>query len=186
MDEAAEEWAIIPGWEELYSVSDHGRVRSRDRVTRGGFSGERRIKGRILSPVKRPTGHLQVFLTDGDRREHHDIHRLVMVSFVGASTDGMEVCHNNGDPTDNRLSNLRYGTRSENIYDAVKHKTHWQSKKTHCRRGHPLAGKNVKKSRNGRECLSCSRANGYVRYHTELKGSMKEIADSYYKKIVEG
>lgn len=181
----SEKWMEIPRWEGLYEASDKGNIRSLPRVTRGGFGGVRRIKGKILRPVKRPTGHVQVILSDGERREHHDIHRLVMVSFIGTPPPGMEVCHNNGEPSDNRLVNLRYGTRSENIYDAVKHGAHWQTKKTHCPRGHSLSGANVKKSGKGRECLACSRAHGYVRYHTERKDDLKIIADGYYSKIME-
>ena len=180
-----EDWRAVPGWGDLYEVSDQGRVRSLPRVTRGGFSGTRRIPGKILSPVPTVSGHVGVMLKDGKRVFRSGIHRLVMLSFVGPCPEGMEVCHNNGEPSDNRLANLRYGTRSENIYDAVQHGAHWQVKKTHCPRGHSLSGANVKKSRNGRECLACSRAHGYVRYHTERKDDLKIIADGYYSKIME-
>lgn len=180
-----EEWRPVPGWETLYEVSDRGAIRSLPRVTRGGFSGTRRLKGKILSPVRASSGHLAIMLKDGDRVFRAGIHRIVMLAFVGPCPDGMEVCHNNGEPTDNRLSNLRYGSRSENIYDMVEHGSHWQAKKTHCPRNHPLSGANVKKSGNGRECLACSRASGYVRYHAELKPDFQRISDSYYRKIVE-
>lgn len=43
-----------------------------------------------------------------------DIHQIVLEAFCGPCPDGMEVLHGNGIRTDNRLSNLRYGTRSEN------------------------------------------------------------------------
>ena len=180
-----EDWRAVPGWEGLYEVSDQGRVRSLPRVTRGGFSGTRRISGKVLSPVYTVSGHVGVMLQDGERVFRSGIHRLVMLAFVGPCPEGMEVCHNNGIPDDNRLENLRYGTRSENIYDAVKHRAHWQSKKTHCPRGHSLSGGNVKKSGNGRECLACSRAFGYVRYHEDRKPDLKIIADGYYQKIME-
>lgn len=180
-----EDWRAVPGWEGLYEVSDHGKVRSLPRTARGGFSGTRRIKGRTLRPVKTRSGHLGIVMTDGTRKERALVHRLVMSTFVGPCPAGEEVCHNNGIPDDNRLENLRYGTRSENIYDAVKHGAHWQSKKTHCPRGHSLSGGNVKKSGNGRECLACSRAFGYVRYHEDRKPDLKIIADGYYQKIME-
>lgn len=180
-----EEWRPIPEWETLYEVSDCGRVRSLSRVTRGGFAGTRKVKGRIRKPVPRASGHVMVMLTDGEIRKSADIHRLVMVAFCGPCPDGMEVCHNNGDPTDNRLSNLRYGTRSENIYDMVKHGAHWQAKKTHCPRGHLLDGANNKRSRNGRCCKACAKACDYVRYHTAMKGDLQKIADSYYEQIME-
>jgi hypothetical protein len=49
-----------------------------------------------------------------------------MLTFVGAPPDGMEVLHNNGDPTDNRLENLRYGTRTENILDVYRQGKVWR------------------------------------------------------------
>jgi hypothetical protein len=35
----------------------------------------------------------------------------------------MECCHNNGDPADNRLENLRWDTHITNYRDAVRHGT---------------------------------------------------------------
>jgi transposase-like protein len=47
------------------------------------------------------------------------IHRLVMFAFAGPCPAGKEVDHINGIRDDNRLSNLRYVTRSENINGTV-------------------------------------------------------------------
>jgi hypothetical protein len=47
------------------------------------------------------------------------IHCLVMDAFVGACPTGLEVNHKNGVPTDNRLDNLEYMTRSENRLHAL-------------------------------------------------------------------
>jgi hypothetical protein len=51
------------------------------------------------------------------------IHRLLLETFIGPCPNDMEGCHNNGNPSDNRLENLRWGTRSDNIKDAIKHGT---------------------------------------------------------------
>lgn len=40
---------------------------------------------------------------------------------MGPCPKGEEVCHRNGNKTDCRLSNLRYGTHSENYADRVAH-----------------------------------------------------------------
>ena len=49
-----------------------------------------------------------------------------MLTFVGPPPDGTEVLHKNGDPTDNRLENLHYGTRRENILDVYKQGRKWR------------------------------------------------------------
>lgn len=181
-----EKWRAVPGWEGTYEVSDQGRVRSLPRSVRGGFTGHRLVLGRVLQPVKRTSGHRGVILTDGDRRERPGVHQLVARAFLGPCPNGHEVCHNNGDPTDNRAENLRYGTRHENIMDAVKHRAHWQTKKDVCPRGHPLEAPNLPPwLKRGRECLACKRAGDYVRYHPEMRDKFREIADDYYQKIQE-
>ena len=50
-------------------------------------------------------------------------HRLLLHAFVGKCPDGCEVLHINGNRLDNRLENLRWGTRKENVSDAIKHGT---------------------------------------------------------------
>ena len=54
------------------------------------------------------------------------VHQIIMETFVGNAPIGMEVLHKNGDPTDNRLSNLRYGTRTENILDVYHQGKRWR------------------------------------------------------------
>ena len=49
-----------------------------------------------------------------------------MRSFVGKCPEGMEVLHANGNPLDNRLENLRYGTRTENILDVFHQGKRWR------------------------------------------------------------
>lgn len=49
------------------------------------------------------------------------VHHLVLLSFVCPRPYGMECLHNNGNAGDNRLSNLRWGTRAENDSDVRLH-----------------------------------------------------------------
>lgn len=51
------------------------------------------------------------------------IHTLVLTTFVGPCPEGMECCHYNGDPNNNSLSNLSWGTRKDNGEDRVRHGT---------------------------------------------------------------
>lgn len=49
--------------------------------------------------------------------------RLICEAFHGPCPNGMECCHNNGERTDNRESNLRWDTRSANHLDKRQHGT---------------------------------------------------------------
>ena len=51
------------------------------------------------------------------------VHRLLLETFVGPCPEKHEALHINGDRLDNRLENLRWGTRKENVADAIKHGT---------------------------------------------------------------
>lgn len=114
-----EVWKDIPGYEGEYQVSDQGRVRSVDRMITAHWRGKpyrRRSKGQIVKGTGRP--YLGVML--GRYSVKINVHQLVLLAFVGPCPEGLEICHNNGDPTDNRLVNLRYDTRSENVRDTVR------------------------------------------------------------------
>lgn len=49
--------------------------------------------------------------------------RLMLETFIGPCPEGKEACHNNGDRTDNRLSNVRWGTPESNYEDRDRHGT---------------------------------------------------------------
>jgi len=121
----SEEWRPVPGFEGLYEVSSQGRVRSVDHYApvRGGSV--RLVRGRIRKLQTGSGGYLKLMLSKGNVITNHEVHALVAAAFHGARPPGMEVCHNNGDQSDNRAENLRYGTHSDNIRDAIKHGTHY-------------------------------------------------------------
>lgn len=58
-----------------------------------------------------------------DRMVKRFVHRLVLEAFVGKCPDKMHARHLNGNPSDNRVENLAWGTRSENMMDRVRHGT---------------------------------------------------------------
>jgi len=47
----------------------------------------------------------------------------VLESFVGPCPEGMECCHNDGNPSNNFVENLRWDTRSNNQKDRESHGT---------------------------------------------------------------
>ncbi len=162
-----EEWRPVIGYEGLYEVSDLGRVRSLDRVVLRSNGAPHPWKGQILKPSAHPkNGHLSVRLYQSDRGRTLEVHRLVGEAFLGPLPPGRETRHFDGDPANNRVRNLVYGTKSENNDDRVRHGTHHNSKKTHCPRNHGLVAPNLVASiarRGGRTCLACSRARDHAR-----------------------
>jgi len=79
---------------------------------------------RFLKPTTGTDGYLQITLCEAGRQKNCKIHRLVLEAFVGPCPINQECRHLNGNPADNRLENLKWGTCSENIADAIKHGTH--------------------------------------------------------------
>lgn len=143
-------------------------------------------KGRTLRPGRRKSGHLQVNLHEGEVHASKKVHQLVLLAFVGPMPEGMQVRHLNGAPADNRLSNLKYGTNTENARDAINHGTQASIAKTACPRGHPLEPPNLvahQLAKGHRSCLSCARAFSKIQKHPELTGQMQEISDDYYRGV---
>jgi len=120
-----EVWKDIPGYEGRYQASTEGKIRSLTRQVpiANGFT--RLKQGRVLKPgSSNKTGHLSVVL--GHKVPGTPVHQLVALTFLGPCPDGQEVLHNNGDPTDNRVENLRYGTRTANILDVYRVGKPWR------------------------------------------------------------
>lgn len=151
---SAERWLPVVGWEGLYEVSDHGRVRSLPRLTRHGAN----RKGRIMRPSALPGRYEFLTLTAVPRKEYASVHSLVMAAFVGPRPGGMDVCHIDGNPVNNHLSNLRYASHSANMRDITHHGRSVNANKTHCPQGHPYDEKNTRRTSKGRRvCRTCRR-----------------------------
>lgn len=110
-----ETWRSVIGFEGYYEVSDQGRVRSQPRQG---------TDGRVLSITpSEPCGYMRVRLYRDGRGSAKKVHRLVLEAFVGAAPQGADACHNNGQRSDNRLTNLRWDTRQANVADSRTHGT---------------------------------------------------------------
>lgn len=108
----AERWLPVVGYEDLYEVSDQGRIRR----TAGS---PHCPHGRTLRPLSMKIGYLQVGLCKDGKRSLRYIHRLVADAFLGACPSGHEVNHKDGNKRNSLLTNLEYVTSSENRHHAV-------------------------------------------------------------------
>lgn len=125
-DPQIEEWKAIPGFEGFYEASNVGSVKSLDRQCHHPLtpSGKQNRKGKALKPSKvSKYGHLRVRLHINGAPAQKYVHQLVLLAFVGPLPVGQEVRHLNGVASDNRLENLAYGTRKENVDDSRRHGT---------------------------------------------------------------
>lgn len=135
MGESIEEWRPVVGWEGTYEVSDWGRIRSLDREVPCSDGKIRKLAGRVLKLNERHLGYQSVMLSLGNQQVRRQVHRMVLEAFRGSCPEGKECCHNDGNARNNRLSNLRWDTRSANMYDRTAHGTHPNAAKTHCDNG---------------------------------------------------
>jgi hypothetical protein len=104
------EWRPIPGFSD-YEVSNTGLVRS-----------YKRSRPHILQPGKHPGGYRQVGLRQNGEETHVlKIGYLVLLAFRGPCPEGCEMCHNDGDSTNDHLDNLRWDTHAANMQDASEH-----------------------------------------------------------------
>lgn len=130
MDE--EIWKPIKGWEGLYEISSHGRVRSLDRLLKNRYAKYVR-KGRILKQSFDTNGYLFVSLRNKTHKKNCLVHRLVAQAFIPNPNEKEEVNHISGNKTENRVTNLKWATRSEiQIYRnrvLGKHSSFWETKR---------------------------------------------------------
>lgn len=142
---SVEEWRPIPGYPD-YEVSDLGRVKSL-----------KASKPRLLRTFPIHSRYLKVYPSVDGRPSPAFVHRLVLLAFVGPVPPGMMTRHLDGDPQNNHLENLRYGTQAENDQDKVRHGRNWNAAKTHCPQGHPYDDENTLYGPSRRDCRRCHR-----------------------------
>ena len=103
---AGESHRWVLGYEGLYFVTTAGRVYS--------------IRmSRFMSPSEsNALGHKRIRLTDiGGDRSYHYVHRLVLSAFDRPPGRGEQGRHLDGNPRNNHLSNLAWGSARDNARD---------------------------------------------------------------------
>ena len=123
-----EVWRDISGWEGLYQVSSWGRVKSLARIVPMCDGRQYRVSEKMLKPTK-AVDYYQVCLCLSGKEELRTVQRVVLEGFVGLRPDGLEACHNDRDPANNRLDNLRWDTHTGNLADRLAHGTSLIGKK---------------------------------------------------------
>ena len=113
--ETPQRWRQAHGFSR-YEVSASGLARRR-------VSGSRGI--RVLKPKTLKGGyHGYTFYDDSGSMKSVSAHRMVALTWIGPPPfDGAMVCHKDGNPVNNSVENLYWGSAQDNTRDSVKHGT---------------------------------------------------------------
>lgn len=103
-------WKDIIGYENMYQVSNFGRVKSLARYTCQNHL----LTEKILKISHNNKGYCDVSLRKNGIRKHYKVHRLVAMAFVENPKNLNEVDHIDTNKDNNRFDNLRWVTHSEN------------------------------------------------------------------------
>lgn len=110
-----EMWLPIKGYEGLYEVSCMGAVRSisREVIARGG---KKRITStRIIRPTIDKLGYCRLGLHRQGKVVLKLVHRIVASAFIPNPDEKPQVNHRDGNPSNNKVSNLEWVTSAENV-----------------------------------------------------------------------
>lgn len=141
---------------------------------------------KVLVPHVDKNGYVVVSLCSKGTVKKKKIHRLLLSTFVRQPEDGEVARHLDGNPGNNRLSNLAWGTQTENEADKRKHGTHANTLKTCDPKGHEYDDINLMYNKKGeRKCRSCHRADQFIirerKRGKELGSRRREVQDYYYQ-----
>ena len=111
-----EEWKDIDGYEDIYQVSNLGRIKTLSRVIENKFNSyisKEKIKKQPLSSDGK---YLQVTLFKNKKSKTYPVHKLVAVAFLNHQPNGHFVIidHINNIQTDNRAENLQIISQRQN------------------------------------------------------------------------
>lgn len=146
-----EVWKDVVGYEGYYLVSNMGNVR--------------RVSSNRILKLRKVLGYHKAALCMPGITKHCAVHRLVVIAFLGREENKPHVNHINGIKHDNRLENLEWCTRSENMRHAIKTGlSNFESIKGEGNPSSKLTEKDVREIR-------------FIRAETKL--SLSEIAKKY-------
>lgn len=107
-----ENWKAIPGFNGRYFISNIGRIKNRD--------------NKVLKQTRNKNGYniIKIAKSKGEKRKNYRVHRLVLETFIGPAPEDRPITrHLDGNPQNNILENLTWGSDIENTMDKRRHGT---------------------------------------------------------------
>lgn len=112
----------VPGFNG-YFINIKGEVFSRWRNGPGSHCGLTNPLRKLITPIN-PDGYLVAGIKKtGGTFSTYFVHVLLLIAFVGPKPKGHVTRHLNGNPQDNDLTNIVWGTPKQNYEDALRHGT---------------------------------------------------------------
>lgn len=112
-----EEWKNIKGYENLYQVSNYGRIKS---LKKHSIFNNRTYPTKILKCHINTKKYLDVELCRCNKSHRYRIHRLVAEHFIPNLEKKPQVNHIDCDKSNNKTNNLEWCNNSENQQHAFK------------------------------------------------------------------
>lgn len=113
-----EQWKDVVGYEGLYQVSNHGRVKTMARLHRENRPYMK--KERLLNPPINSAGYPQVALYKDKKGVIHSVHKLVATAFLDRKAEHQVVNHIDGNKQNNHVDNLEWCTYGHNHSHAIR------------------------------------------------------------------
>lgn len=150
-------WKDIPNFEGLYQANINGEIRSL-------------YTNKILKPEKSKNGYMKVMLCKNKKRKLFSVHRLIIETFIG-KVDDMDVNHKDCNKQNNKLSNLEYCTRSDNIKHSFDNKLQIAKKGQE----HPLYKKYGKENKTSRKVEQYDLNNNFIKLWDSIMDVEREL-----------
>jgi hypothetical protein len=115
-------WVDIVGYENLYQISNKGRVKSLRKTIDKGKWGEVIFPEKILKQFERSNieDYLCINLYKNKKAKTHSVHRLLAIAFIPNPHNKPHINHINCIKNDCRIENLEWCTPSENALHAIR------------------------------------------------------------------
>jgi len=109
-------WKDIRGYKGLYQISNMGRIKNLNYQRSGK---EQLMKLRM---DKKNYLYINLYRENNDIVRSFQVHRLVLITFVGNCPENFECDHLDRNPSNNKLENLKWKTKIDNLKNMGAHK----------------------------------------------------------------
>ena len=117
-----EEWRDVPGLSDVCMASSEGRIISKGRLVKSGYGTSKWKQPKIQTARPDKHGYCSVNVSRLGKSTPMLVHRLVAMAFIPNPDNKPAIDHIDGTRDNNRASNLRWCTPSENMLNPITRK----------------------------------------------------------------